>query len=703
MKNVQLSFNANAKLEKLVGRELITNNIIAIFELIKNSYDAFANKAEIYFSDFDISLKDLNKKSKMGEVISSDKSKIIIKDDGKGMSFSDVKLKWMEIGTTSKEQIQREDRNGDSRVINGEKGIGRFGTDKLGSVLELESIREDGLERTLLKIDWNKFDDHAKRIQDIKFECYVEELQTPIQSGVTLTISKLRDQWTLQDIVRLKRNLCKLVSPFSQEQDKFKIYLKYNEKEKEQIINDSFDFATMGIEAKLSENGMFHYTIFSSLESIPHIMNLTPPQFGPVSLKILYMDKAAKNAFTRKTGLSTKDYGNIRVFRDNFRVLPYGEKENDWLGIDNKHAQGTFRTFGTRDLIGYVQISKIHNPILKDATSRQGLNEDIRQFEEFKEHIWLCIELLQNYVFENLKRDSEKKGIVIKEKVNEIRDDINSWEQELPEIYEKIDISDDDKNELIEMTKSKIALVKNNINSVEEANKQLFNRVKVLERIVGSENRLYAMLHAIKNRLVALEAMVIEAEMEAERKNVKYDRSFADKTIKDIENLVLSAMRRSSPKKNKRDTIILSEFIREFIEDNKRIYPDVEFRFMDNNYYRLFVNTEELRISLEDLLSNSIKAMEKKEKKIIALAIVRDNSSIRLYFEDNGIGVQPEKAPFIFNVSFTTTNGSGIGLSNVLDFMKGEGGDINLIDGGELGGALFEMIFPLKGGFRERV
>ena len=107
---------------------------------------------------------------------------------------------------------------------------------------------------------------------------------------------------------------------------------------------------------------------------------------------------------------------------------------------------------------------------------------------------------------------------------------------------------------------------------------------------------------------------------------------------------------------------------------------------------------EELKISLENLLDNSIKAMKNEVDKKILIYIMREEKNIRLYFEDNGMGVPPEYAPFIFNVSFSKTNGSGIGLSNVLDFMKEEGGNINLMERGKLKGASFEMTFPKKGG-----
>lgn len=699
MEKVQLNFSTNAKLEKLIGRELITNNVIAIFELIKNSYDAFARNATITFEGFHTTLAELEKARRMDEVISDLDSRIIISDDGVGMSFDEVKARWMEIGTTSKEEVFFQEKSGgDKRAINGEKGIGRFGTDKLGSFLKLISVGNNGMERTIIDIDWNAFDDHRLTIQDIKFDCTFEKLEKPIKTGLTLEISDLRDKWTRADINKLKRHLRKLVSPFSQEQDKFQIYISYNGKELERIVNDSFEYATTGIEATINKEGIFNYRIFTSLEEKKEKIILKAPGYGPVKLMILYMDKAAKTAFAKKTGTSTKDYGNIKLFRDNFRVLPYGEKENDWLGIDNKHAQGAFRTFGTRDIVGYVQISKIDNPVLRDATSRQGLNEDIDEFDEFKEFIWRCIELLQTYVFNQIKQESEKQGEIIRGKVEEIKHDITELKKELPKLYENISIADEDKRILEMRTNKTLELVNQNLLFVAQANRQLSSRVKVMEKMVGAENRLYDMLHAIKNRLAALEAMVSNLAIQAKQSNISFDREFADKTLSDIGNLVMSAMRRSSPKRKRRDTIILSYFVEEFIDESRKIYPDIVFKYKIDNYSRVFVNVEELKISMENLLDNSVKAMaDIKREKSIYIYILNESKTVKMYFEDNGIGIPSKDAPFIFNVSYTTTNGSGIGLANVLDFMKEEGGDINLLEHGKLAGAAFELTFPIKG------
>lgn len=697
MRKEELSFSTNAKLEKLIGRELITNNIIAIFELIKNSYDAFADTATVSFVDFRVNEQELRNKRKRDVVVSSPESVIVIEDNGKGMSFEEVKTKWMEIGTTSKEGVAEVEEGESKRTINGEKGIGRFGTDKLGAKLKLISVGANGYEKTTLSIDWNLFDDHSKKIQDVVFVCDVEKLEKPCLTGVRLEISSLRDKWTNSDILKLEQQLKKLVSPFSQEQDIFKIYLQFSDFE-EQIINDSFEYATTGIETTIDKNGLMQYEIFTDLDSIVDEIHMEKPTFGPVRLRILYMDRAAKIAFTKRTGMSTKDYGNIKLFRDNFRVLPYGERENDWLGIDNVHAQGAFRTFGTRDIVGYVQISKVDNPFLRDATSRQGLNEDIEEFNDFKNFIWKSIILLQDYIFSKIKQESEKQGEIIKTKVNEIKTDIHSFEKEIPLLYDELSITSAEKEKLIQKTNEALKNINVNVSMVEQANKQLSNRVKVMEKMVGAENRLYDMLHAIKNRLVALDVIVKEVEDIADKHNLKYDKSFAEGVIRDISGMVLTAMRRSSPKRKKRDIIILGDFIEEFIEENKRIYPGINFDFRNTTYQRVFINVEELKISLENLLDNSLKAMKNETEKRVLIYFSKQDKFIKMYFEDNGCGVSKEDAPFVFNVSFSRTNGTGIGLASVLDFMKEEGGDINLMEKGILKGASFELTFPIKGG-----
>jgi signal transduction histidine kinase len=700
-KREELNFSTNAKLGKLVGRELITNNIIAVYELIKNSYDAFASDVCIEFINFNTSGEDseISNRSKKNIVVSSNSSKIVISDNGCGMSFDEIKNNWMEIGTTNKENIiERYSTKGEqaiSRVMNGEKGIGRFGCDKLGAILKMTSIGNKGQEKSTLTIDWNLFDDHRKKLQDIKIDCIIEENIPIKKTGVILEISQLRDKWTNNDILNLKKQLKKMISPFVQEQSDFNIYLKFDNYQ-EKIINDSFEYATTEISASLSNNGNLTYTISDDNYENTDLIKLPSPAFGPIEVKILYLDASAKRIFSRRNGISTREYGNIKLFRDNFRILPYGEMENDWLGIDNKHAQAVFRTLGTRDIMGYVQISKAYNPLLKDATNRQGLNEDTVEFNEFKLFLWKILELLQEHIFNRIKTDAEKQGKVIETTVDDIKKDLYSFRRELPKIYDDIKLPNEQKKLVIGKTLESIHIIEKNIEQVEKANKQLSKRLIVMEKIVGTETMLYDLLHAVKNKLDALSAMVELIELEAKQNSISFDINSSKSVVSDISRMIIAALKRTAPTRRKKETVVLSQILNSFIEEKKLVYPNILISLENTIYYRTTCNVDGFRGVLDNLINNSIKALKTKTDKKINLSMQVSDGMLKVFFEDNGVGINDEDAPFIFNVTFSRTGGTGIGLASSLQYMKEQGGDISYIKNGPLGGALFVLSFPLK-------
>lgn len=700
-KREKLNFSTNAKLGKLVGRELITNNIIAVFELIKNSYDAFASDVFIEFINFNTTGKDedLNNRYIKNTVVSNSSSKIIISDNGHGMSFNEIKTNWMEIGTTSKEDIiERHITRGLQtihRVMNGEKGIGRFGCDKLGSKLKMISTGAKGKETSFLFIDWNLFDDHSKKLQDIEVDCVVEENKISRQTGLSLEISNLRDSWTNADISNLKKQLKKMISPFAQEQNDFNIFLKFNDYQ-EKIVNDSFEYATTGIRANLSSKGNLDYTIFDESYEQHKNLQIEEPSFGPIEVKILYLDAAAKRAFARRNGISTREYGNIKLFRDNFRILPYGEMENDWLGIDNKHAQAVFRSLGTRDIMGYVQITKADNPLLKDATNRQGLNEDTFEFDEFKKFIWTILELLQEHIFNRIKTDAEKQGKVIETTVDDIKKDLSSFKKELPKIYDDISLPSEQKDLVIEKTLQSFNVIEKNIKQVEKANKQLSKRLIVMEKIVGTETMLYDLLHAIKNKLDALNAMVDLLDIEAKKNQTHFDTVASKSIVNEISRMVVAALKRTAPTRRKKENVILAHILNSFVEEKKLVYPDISISLENVIYYRITCNVDGLRTVLDNLMNNSIKAIKNKSVKKIILSMEASDGMLKVFFEDNGGGINDSDIPFIFNVTFSRTGGTGIGLASSLQYMKEQGGDISYVKNGNLGGALFVLSFPLK-------
>jgi signal transduction histidine kinase len=692
----ELKFRTNSKLEKLIGRELITNNTF-------DNMDEYEITTRGRIREFFI---DGNKVSS-DTVVSRGTTKITILDNGDGMSYEDVDKYWMEIGVVHKEKIKKINVETTSiegmysRILNGEKGIGRFGTDKLGATLDLVAIDKSGKEKTTITFDWNKFDDHSKLLQDVTHEVNREILPNKSPSGVKLTISNLRDDWSIRDIEELKRQLKKFISPFSQEQEYFSISVKLNEK-KEKVINDAFEYSNIFIEGTIDEYGDFSYLIMDNeLVQKKEVIKLNEPIYGPVKFKIIYMDRAAKVGFTKRTGLSTRDYGNIKVFRDNFRIFPYGERENDWLGIDNAHAQAVFRSLGTRDIIGYVQISNSENERLKDSTNRIGLVEDTIEFREFKRFVWNSILVLQNYIFTKLKEDTQKEGNIIKLKAEEGKFKADKFNKEIQEVIKKSSLPKEEAKSILNLIEKNNKTLQKDYDEVKKANEELNKKIKVFQRISGSEGILLDLLHSIKNKTAILDAQLLRIIKQANKYSIKIDYEKFQHTFYSINKLVNSALRKASSSRMQKKPEILTDIIEESIEEYKEKLENeninLAYEFKDN-YKRVRCNKESVKVVLDNLFSNSIKALDGFSEKSINISTKININFIELYFSDDGPGINDEDAPFIFNVGFTNTKGNGLGLANSLDILQSHDGDISLVslpDKEE--GATFLIKFPIEG------
>ena len=124
------SYNIKAKshILTLLGNELIGSDSLAIFELVKNSYDADAENVTITFMD-----------------LNSHSQKIIIEDDGYGMSKDTLQNVWLTIGTDFKRGTNRKESHKFSRLSFGNKGVGRLAVHKLAKSITLESRTADDL------------------------------------------------------------------------------------------------------------------------------------------------------------------------------------------------------------------------------------------------------------------------------------------------------------------------------------------------------------------------------------------------------------------------------------------------------------------------------------------------------------------------------------------------------------------------------
>jgi signal transduction histidine kinase len=744
-------FKISSGLKNLIGSELITDNFVAVFELVKNSFDAKASEVKIIF-----------------ENIYSENAKIIIQDNGKGMDYDDLINKWLFVAYSAKRD-GTEDSNKQIDYYAGAKGVGRFSCDRLGRYLNLITIKDKpNAQIENLYVDWKKFEeDQKKEFIKIPVEHNVlSKAPYNLKKGTILEISGINpEEWNRDNFIRLKDKLSKLVRPDlnkSKKQKPFKILLeveaeKQNDlkeieanREKgegfvyrntvngeiENFIFDELDIRTTKIISEVSSDGKFIITKLIDRENyIYEIKERNKYELlEDVSIQLYFLNRAAKNIFTRKMGIEAVNYGNVFVYKNGFRILPFGEPRDDSFGIDARALQGFSRYIGTRNLIGQIEIFG-DNTELRETTSRDGGLVKTKAYKELVEYLFEALRRLEKYVvevtewgvnddnIENLNTEQVKEKLV--KLISNIADDKN-----LLELNYNSDIINLLKNQEENSAKK---LIKNFKRLAAESNNPtLLKDAKRLEKTLTSA--LEAKKSAEKElETTAKQKKLVETELEqqisetlfakADRATEKDDllsiqhhiyRHSAQHITKYIDDLV-DAINKDKSKddllklvskisfENKK-VITLSRFVTkaQFDTTVTKINADLisfvneyvvnvyqEYRHLMMNNQTMTIKAEkptgitfntsfrpiEMIIILDNLLNNSLKA---KAKNVTVNWKSINSSEIELHIKDDGIGIPDKNLDKVFDARFTTTNGSGLGLYHTKEVIEKLGGKITI-------------------------
>ena len=408
-----LQFKISSALKDLVGKDLITSDNVAIFELVKNSYDAYANHVVITFTE----------------------NKITIADNGKGMSLSDLKNKWLFLGFSAKKDgtedevndKQKSYRDKIRRFYAGAKGIGRFSCDRLGRLLTITTKTRDSLLAEQILVDWANFEVDQK----IEFDNVDVEHRTlnvdnvfPDQEshGTIIEIEDLHDEetpWTRKHILELKRSLQKLINPYSETNDfVIEIVCEREQKMDLQKLHDGVGFdrdivngplknsiteilklKTTQIDVRISD-GFVYTTLTDRGVDIYRIRehNIHFPLIKSATVSLSFLNRAAKYNFTRLMGVYSINFGSVFLFRNGFRILPFGETGDDSWGMDFRAQQGRARYLGSRDLMGRVDVTVEDVSELKEVSSRDSGLVDTPMARQVKDLYKQCHKRLERYV-----------------------------------------------------------------------------------------------------------------------------------------------------------------------------------------------------------------------------------------------------------------------------------------------------------------
>jgi len=764
-----LHFDVSTGLKRVLGRELITDDEVAIFELVKNSFDAGADSVQVYFGE----------------------DMIVIADNGSGMSYEDITGKWLFVAYSSK----RSDRSAEDfrniaaerRHYAGSKGIGRFSSDRLGEVVVIQS-RPRGHSKAVhhLTVDWELFEKDAKEHFEKVPVRYAEQAafqlprelrkyESTLKHGTAVTIQRLRRPWPRHRILDLKASLAKLINPFGEDTDGFGIHInaptevvedkrliaQYAEEGESPLpkdlvngqignfifttLQDKTTFIRVAIEGEdllttLTDRGEVIYRI---AEPNPY-QHLTEAEF---KCEIYYLNQSAKVMFAKRVGLPSIQFGSVFLFRNNFRVYPIGEDGNDWFGFDRRKQQGYARFLGTREIIGRVDVSGSDEDFQEASSRNQGLIKTPAVEQLHKAVMEHCLKRLEKYVV----------PVSWSDKTDVNTDDLSRLMTDPGRARVTAAVAnlvDNEKVRLIEYSKRLVDLINERSSDFETSliglraiaektgDKKLLARLDAAERRFDDLKKSETDARRVADKALAAaeaanrRAATAEVEVETERRRAHFLESFVNvdsATIlnlhhqvtiyavdiaQQIENFLTETVGKTSIP---RDTILktleqmaflnrkvmsvtkfaakanfkldsekietdLAAFIYDYIEQIARTTGSARLQITAENTHpgmKLRFNPIDASIIVDNLISNARKA---KASRIKFVLTQEDKSGLTVHVNDNGHGLAPgTNRARIFEMGYTTTQGSGLGLYHVRQALGEMGGSIELEDHTENG------------------
>lgn len=664
----KLHFKVSSGLKDIIGKDLITNELVAIFELVKNGYDADATEINL--------------------IINSYKNYIIIQDNGKGMNRDDIENKWLFVAHSEKKDSDK--------VYAGSKGIGRFSCDRLGTKLKLISHKDDEVSK--LEIDWGEFEkDSLTKFEELDVtytSLDVVEDHFIQKSGTILNISNLRDTWDLNRVNKVISALQRLVNPFVDD-GKIKINVKYISSssgiaELDEYISNNvasvLDKKTIYIECEIKEKEI-SITLYDQEKIIYSFKIENNTILKDIYFKIYYLSTAAKNNFTRIMKTTPKDYGSIFLYKNNFRIFPYGEVDFDAFGLNLRKTQGFNRYLGHRELLGWINITDsenhfnevtsrdrgfvtnsytiefekvymelVHRPLESYMQLTRFGNSDIDDIEtDDNDAIQKLIQRFKKYKFTVVPRVYELPKIAQPlEKKFELLDDMNTSSSEKKEIQKSL------KQATVELRKENQE-VKKEKQKIDKENSRLKNEIKIKEKIISNEKpaRQDMLFHELgkagKELTATLQKMIrlmTPEEYEKFSDSIYKIRRTSDK----LSSIKKQILRLNFESFSNLENIELKSYLKSYVDNLIDDTVKLKVSLGIGELYQS-INVYDFGILLDNLIINA----QDRNAKDIHIFFDEDNKIMHFTSDTGPIDIEPIEN--IFNIGVTSKRrGTGLGM-----------------------------------------
>ena len=673
IKSGEVAFQPRARLLKLLGGELIRDDVMAMVEVIKNAHDADAKKVDIVFED-----------------VTTGGGSVIVSDNGNGMTLDDLLSHWMQPAGSSKKRGDR--RSPAGRRYLGEKGVGRFAVDRLGRHCELISLAKGTDTEVVASFDWDAFDNDERFLDDIKTGWSTRRPEVLKRHGTVLRIYGLRRSWNARSFRRLTNRLSRIISPFAPDTQSFEI----------SITSDDFPDYSGELGNPFFETSPYRAVgEFDGLNTLKLTVNETEKEYfwsgpgnltcGPVRFVLNGYD-LEKDALLRVGALQDvrawlQEWSGFSVYRDGFRVLPYGEPDDDWLRLDQRRVNNPVNRFSNNQIVGIAQITADENPGLKDQTNRLGLDHN-GAFNDFRRLTLWVIEILEG-CRQELRNAESTPG------------EGQIGGSPSPSVDAIIDLLDADAGNILK--KSGIAIAP----TLDRLRRAYKSENSELVGYLEKQSELAAFGH--NTGFLAASISPIFEQIEGELASMAAPPLSSIDTLfsKAQEQLRIFDFSKSLVKDSSRD-LDLTAFIKRFQEIAVTIsnsLSDAPTRVLINHPadgLMLVEGRNEILLQiLMVLLQNSLHAMSRSTRREIRIRIKlsRDRKKAVLSFKDTGAGISDEVKSQMFEAGFTTRRSArGMGLSIAKSLAIEMGADLSFSDSKldhRRGYTGFKLIFPM--------
>lgn len=754
MTSKKLKLRPYARLLTMLGDQLIKNERIALVEVIKNSYDADASWVKVTFEGF------------TADFVATADSKIIIEDDGLGMTREVIENHWVNPATPVKmlaKKSQPTTKKG--RVIQGEKGIGRFALLKLGKKIKITTRPKRSKSEFELNLDVSGFDENflsssqkALFLEDLSLTLDEADPAIVIRSttvklgarvrkrapnGTRIEISHLSSPWSHTKVERVFDDLARLQSIFThieafadtseeiggadeddphafdvaiyrddefqpftsqmrerlltliEQQAVFKVENGYYDESERKF---SFSLNGKEVELPLSDPEITELSLYRRWRkqdvSIFDARGTTCGSFGFQFYVFDFSADAKANFELVGEDKELVKKHRVYLYRDGVRVYPYGDPEDDWLGIDVYRGTVRASEFVSNDqVVGFVSITQEGNPELKDKTNREGLIDTGHATEDFRALLQLVLAWIRKKPYEQYRRQLKTKHeveIFKKEQVQRAFDGVVEAAADAPP-----------------KLKEKIAEA-NKLYSAER--KYLVQRAETTEHLAGVglsvETASHDLMVAMGRALSVVDSLISESQRPGpldketvgrELNMVRGILSFVQTQMKDLQQLFKST-------KQRRRDVRVAEVLRKV----QRLFQSaldkagIEVEIVESQTPLVAKTTDAVLLQLFlNLFDNAVYWLEVKQgpRRIL---ITLDGDEGNLIFSDNGPGIKKDDVPFIFEPFYSGKGqeGRGLGLYIARQLLERHEYSIELADlksQKPLSGANFVVSFVKEG------